>query len=129
MDSLDPLRSGDFSNDPRFDPEEAFAIFSRAESEEHVFEAMRRYVDSGERRGPFAQAVAVYVRAARARGEPVERVLAILTRLADKVQDSTRGFAQYEPNDLRMLILHGVLLAFFGDSERFVPGKGRRRDD
>lgn len=129
MDSADPLRSGDFSKDPQFDPDEAFSLFSKAETEEHVFEAMRRYVDSGERSGPFARAVAVYVRAARTRGEPVERVLAILTRLADKVQDSTRGFSRYEPNELRLLILHGVLLAFFGDAAPAAVLHGRRRDD
>ena len=127
MASSDSFRSGDFSNDPQFDPDEAFSLFTSAETEEHVFEAMRRYVDSGERSGPFARAVAVYVRAARTRGEPVERVLAILTRLADKVQESTRGFSGYEPNELRMLILHGVLLAYFGDSATKSPR--RRRDD
>ena len=129
MDASDSFRSGDFSSDPRFDPEEAFSLFSRAETEEHVIDAMRRYVSSGERRGPFARAVAEYVRAARTRGEPVERVLAILTTLADRVQDSTRGFAQFEPNELRSLILHGVLLAYFGDSEMRGERPTRRRDD
>ncbi len=129
MRESDSFRSGDFSKDPRFDPEEAFSVFSRAETEEHVVDAMRRYVDSGERRAPFAEAVAVYVRAARARSEPVERVLAILTGLADRVQDSTRGFAQFEPNEFRMLILRGVLLAYFGDSERVSGAPRRRRDD
>lgn len=129
MPDSDPLRSGDFSSDPRFDPEEAFSLFSRAESEEHVIDAMRRYVDSGERRGPFARAVAVYVRAARARGEPAERVLAILTRLADRIQEPTRGFSQFEPNDLRELILHGVLLAYFGEAEPGAERPSRRRGD
>ena len=128
MPSSDSFRSGDFSSDPQFDPDEAFSLFSSAETEDHVFEAMRRYVDSGERSGPFARAVAVYVRAARTRGEPVERVLAILTRLADKVQESTRGFSGYEPNELRLLILHGVLLAYFGESATDQPMR-RRRDD
>lgn len=128
-DERSPLRSGDFSSDPRFDPDERFAPISRAETEEHVIEAMHQFVDAGEDGAAFSTAIAVYVRATRARGEPVERVLAILTRLGDRVQDSTRGFATHEPNRFRELILRGVLLAYFGTSSPRTPPRSRQTDD
>jgi hypothetical protein len=82
----------------------------------------------------FEQAVAVFVRSARARGEPVERVLAVLIELA-KARDEPAYSHDWTLTDLRRLILRGVLLAFYGDAsprasevERRGSGERRRAD-
>jgi hypothetical protein len=75
-------RSGSFSSDPVFDPGELFEVVEREENAQRALEAMREFVRRGD--GPmFERAVAVYVRSARARREPVETVLATLETLAD----------------------------------------------
>ena len=107
-------RSGDFSQDPRFDPERLFEVVSGAKNGERVSEAMRAFL--ARRDAPaFERAVAVFVRSARARGEPVERVLGVLVELAEEREGS--GYPHdWTPTDLRRLILRGVLLAFYGDT-------------
>jgi hypothetical protein len=105
--------SGKFSQDPTFDPGELFDVIERDESGTHVLEAMRQFLLRSDA-SMFERAVAVYVRSARARKEPVETVLAALEAIADELErDSAPGFKQRE-TPLRQLVLRGVLLAFYG---------------
>ena len=119
-------RSGDFSRDPAFDPEQLFEVISRDESSERVSEAMRAFLTY--RDIPrFEQAVAVFVRSARARGEPVERVLAVLIELAE-AREGIGYPHDWALTDLRLVVLRGVLLAFYGDASvaARAPGVERR---
>jgi len=110
----DQRRSGDFSQDPALDPEQLFRVIGAAENTTRVSEAMRAFVERGER-DTFERAVALFVRSARARHEPIERVLAVLIELATDREGAAVPH-DLKPSDLRKLILRGVLLAFYGDS-------------
>jgi hypothetical protein len=110
-------RSGDFSQDPASDPKQLFRAISHEENAERVSRAMRAFLANGDVER-FEQAVAVFVRSARARGEPVERVLAVLIELAEAREGAAYPH-DWTPTDLRLLVLRGVLIAFYGDaSER-----------
>jgi hypothetical protein len=107
-------RSGDFSDDPAFDPEQLFEVIGREENAERVSTAMRAFLVRGDTPA-FEQAVAVFVRSARARGDPVERVLAVLIALVEE----SEGFSyphDRTPSDLRWAVLRGVLRAFYRDA-------------
>lgn len=119
-------RSGDFSRDPAFDPEQLFHVISSEESSDRVSQAMRAFL-ANEDVSQFEQAVAVFVRSARARGEPVERVLAVLIALAE-AREGTAYPHDWALTDLRLVILRGVLLAFYGDTSvgPRAPGVERR---
>ena len=119
-------RSGDFSQDPAFDPEQLFLVISREENAERVSQAMRAFL-ANQDVPRFEQAVAVFVRSARARGDPVERVLAVLIELAE-AREGTALPHDVSLTDLRLVILRGVLLAFYGDTtvQRREPGVERR---
>lgn len=105
--------SGEFSQDPTLDPSELFDVISREENVSRVLAAMRQFLSLKDT-SLFERAVAVYVRSARARGEPVEAVLAALQSLADELErDSPPGFARRD-TPMRYLVLRGVLLAFYG---------------
>ena len=125
----DSARSGDFSHDPAFDPEQLFEVISREENAERVSEAMRTFITNRDVER-FEQAVAVFVRSARARGEPVERVLAVLIGLAEAREGSAYPH-DWALTDLRMVVLRGVLLAFYGDTSVVprAPGVERRSGD
>lgn len=106
-------RSGKFSRDPLFDPAELFEVVRRQDDMNRVLAAMREFRDHGDFR-LFERAVAVYVRSARARGEPVESVLAALEQFADELErDASPGFTQRD-TPMRYVVLRGVLLAFYG---------------
>ena len=102
---------------------------SREESAERVSQAMRAFLDNGTV-SSLEQAVAVFVRSARARGEPVERVLAVLIELAEAREGSAYPH-DWTLTDLRLVVLRGVLLAFYGDTSvaRRAPGVERRGAD
>lgn len=112
-------RSGDFSQDPTFHPEGLFRIIGRAENTTRVSEAMRVFVDRGDR-DALERAIALYVRSARARNEPIERVLAVLIELAT-VREGAAAPHHLDPSELRQLLLKGVLLAFYGESVTPLP--------
>src|ERR1043166_9514695 len=60
------------------------------------------------------RSVAIYVRSARTRGEPIETVLGTLQTVADDLErDAAPGFKQRD-TPLRHVLLRGVLLAFYG---------------
>lgn len=119
-------RSGDFSQDPSFDPEQLFEVINREDNAERVSEAMRVFLAHGDI-PKFEQAVAVFVRSARARSEPVERVLAVLIELAE-MREGVSLPHDWALTDLRLVVLRGVLLAFYGDTTvpRRDPGTERR---
>ena len=114
-------RSGDFSRDPAFDPEQLFSVISREENTARVAEAMCTFLDRGQS-DAFERAVALFVRSARARNDPIERVLAVLIELATQREGAAPPH-DLELSELRRLILRGVLLAFYGDS----PGRAETR--
>jgi len=107
-------RSGDYSSDPRFDPEARFEVITAAKSANDILRAMRRFVEE-ESGDQFAEAVAVYVRSARARGDAVEHVLANLNAVADRFQKKTVGSVS-DPGSLYQPLMRGLLLAFYGDA-------------
>lgn len=107
-------RSGDFSQDPAFDPEQLFQVISREENADRVSQAMRVFLASGDV-ARFERAVAIFVRSARARSDPVERVLAVLIELAE-AREGVAHPHDRKLTDLRLVVLRGVLLAFYGDS-------------
>jgi hypothetical protein len=114
LPSADSARSGDFSQDPALDPDQLFEVIGHEESSERVSQAMGAFLDK--RDVPrFEQAVAIFVRSARARGEPVERVLAVLIELAETREGGTYPH-DWTLTDLRLVILRGVLLAFYGET-------------
>jgi hypothetical protein len=125
----DGARSGDFSRDPAFDPDELFQVISHEDNAERVSQAMRSFLTNGNL-SQFEQAVAVFVRSARARGEPVERVLAVLIALAE-AREGTAYPHDWALTDLRLVILRGVLLAFYGDTSVAPrePGVERRHSE
>lgn len=118
-------RSGDFSQDPAFDPEQLFSVIGRDENTARVAEAMCVFLRRGER-DAFERAVALFVRSARARNDPIERVLAVLIELAT-YREGTPAPHDMELSELRLLILRGVLLAFYGDSPVRVVGSPQQR--
>src|SRR5919199_1730009 len=100
-------------------------VIGREENAERVSEAMRAFVASGDI-PRFEQAVAVFVRAARTRGEPVERVLAVLIELAEAREGAAYPH-DWPLTDLRLVVLRGVLLAFYGDTSVAPRGPGVER--
>ena len=132
MSDSDPrkqkLRSGDFSADPVFDPNETFDAVESAQSERDMSTAVGRFLDAGNH-DRFARAVAVFVRAARARRQPVESVLAVLNQIAIDHEGRPQVGAEAHPTELRTLILKGVLLAFYGNEERRGTEERRRTHD
>jgi hypothetical protein len=115
-------RSGDFSQDPAFDPEQLFEVIGREENADRVSNAMRVFLARGDT-AAFEQAVATFVRSARARGEPVERVLAVLIELAEAREGAAPPHDR-TPTDLRRAVLRGVLIAFYGDRVASVRPPG-----
>lgn len=106
-------RSGDFSGDPRFDADELFEVIGAEAGAEQVAAAMRQFVVSGDEEG-LASAIAIYARSARARGEPVEHVLATINGVVDAMEGTPAIGAERDPSRLRQLVMRGLLLTFFG---------------
>ena len=120
-------RSGDFSEDPTFDPEQLFQVIGHEENAERVSEAMRAFL-ARQDVPAFERAIAVFIRSARARGAPVERVLAVLIELTEE-REGVRHPHDRSATDMRRLVLRAVLLAFYGDTAPAAraPGGERRR--
>jgi hypothetical protein len=109
----DGERSGDFSQDPAFDPAELFDVIAHDDNVDRVRAAMRAFIKRSDP-SAFERAVAIYVRSARARGEPIEIVLGTLQSVADDFErHAAPGFTQRD-TPLRHVVLRGVLLAFYG---------------
>ena len=123
--ALPTARSGDFSQDPALDPDQLFEVISSDENSDRVSRAMRRFLANHDV-ARFEQAIAVFVRAARARGEPVERVLALLIELAE-AREGVAYPHDWALTDLRLVVLRGVLLAFYGDTSVTSRDAGAER--
>ena len=109
-------RSGDYSLDPMFDPEEHFAGVEREESRRLIEEAFRTHAsptDPVPER--ITRAIAVFVRSAIQRGYRVEHVIRDLEAIQTRLE-SLRVSPVYpdEPSELRRAVLRGILLAFYG---------------
>jgi hypothetical protein len=118
-------RSGDFSHDPTFDPEQLFRVIGREENAERVSEAMRAFLVRQDVPA-FERAVAVFIRSARARGDAVERVLAVLIGLTE-AREGVRHPHDRSGTDMRRLVLRAVLLAFYGDTVQTARASGGER--
>ena len=106
-------RSGDFSQDPVFDPTELFEVIAHDDNVHRVLAAMGEFIRRNDT-GALERAVAIYVRSARTRGEPIEAVLATLQTVADDLErGGAPGFRERD-TPLRSVLLRGVLLAFYG---------------
>ena len=109
-------RSGDYSHDPLFDPEELFHAVERAESRTLIQDAFRTHLSPTD---PVpvgvTRAIAEFVRAAIQRGHHVEDVIrdleAIQTRM-ERIRVS--GQTPEAPSVLLRAVLRGILLAFYG---------------
>jgi len=93
--------------------EELFEVIEHDANVDRVSEAMRAFLARGDT-ASFERSVAVFVRSARARHEPVEIVLAALESLVDAVEASGVPGFDRRNTPLRHLVLRGVLLAFYG---------------
>jgi len=106
-------RSGDFSRDPVFDPVELFEVIAHDDNVHRVLDAMREFIRRKDT-AALERAVALYVRSARTRSEPIETVLGTLQTVADELErDGAPGFVERD-TPLRHVLLRGVLLAFYG---------------
>ena len=130
-------RSGEFSRDPALDPKELFAVIEDEENLHRVLGVMREFLSRRDTHS-LERGVAVYVRSARTRSEPIEKVLAALETIADELErDATPGFIERD-TPLRTVVLRGVLLAFYGAEvvqreddarHRRLQNRDRRRPD
>jgi hypothetical protein len=119
-------RSGDFSQDPVFNPDELFEVIAHDDNVHRVLGAMREFIRRNDT-SALEHAVAVYVRSARTRGESIETVLGTLQTVANDLErDAAPGFRQRD-TPLRHVLLRGVLLAFYG-ADVVRREEGARRD-
>ena len=108
-------RSGDFSVDRRFDPNALFDVVAEADSAEQATEAMRQFIARGDN-DALSQAIAIYIRSARARGKSRENVLAELNLLSARQHERYDHQGKLlEPSELKKLVLKSVFDGF-GDS-------------
>ena len=106
------LRSGEFSGDRRFDPESLFQAVASARNAEQAAEAMRAFIAKGDG-DALQQAIAIYARSARARGQRIENVLAELNFLSQLHQERYSHDGELlKPSELKKLVLRTVLEAF-----------------
>ena len=106
------LRSGEYSADRRFDPESLFEVIASPESAERAAEAMRVFVKRGDSTA-LEQAIAIYARSARARGQKIENVLAELNKLSHEQHERYSHDGELlKPSQLKKLVLQTVLEAF-----------------
>jgi hypothetical protein len=112
-----PERSGNSGGDNGFDRNELFDIIASSPSAEQAFSAIARFVSQGEP-DSLKQAIAVYVRSARARGASVERVLAELNAMTDLQHGRYRNSGRLlDPSDLKQLVLQTVLEGFVSENQ------------
>lgn len=115
-----PERSGNFSADKRFDPDELFDVIASASNAEHASHAMRMFMAQGNP-DELRQAIAIYTRSARAEGKPVEKILAELNGLTDTHHGRYDHTGELlAPSQLKKLVLKTVLEGF-GDGEDGAP--------
>lgn len=113
-----PERSGNYSTDGRFDPNELFDVIASSTSAAQAHSAIGEFISKGDPE-TLKRAIAVYVRSARARGQSVENVLGELNVITDKHQGRYQSSGKLlEPSELKKLVLQTVLEGFDGDGKR-----------
>ena len=95
--------------------------------------AMEFFISRGDE-AAFEKAVAIYVSAARKRGEPVEMVLGVCCQLAASLEGPrvlNPGEVAARPTRMHELIFSGILRAFYGDVaiERATGARAQRKAD
>src|SRR5438128_1306468 len=76
---------------------------------------MQSFLSDGDEEA-FKAAVALYVASARHRQEPIEKVVAALTKLGTSVEGYQKhGHTLFESTRLHQLAFAGILRAFYGD--------------
>jgi acetyl esterase/lipase len=109
-------RSGNFSADNRFDPDELFEVIASAPNADHADQAMRAFMAHGNP-DELRSAIALYTRSARASGKSVENILAELNGMTDRQQGRYDHSGELlAPSQLKRLVLDTVLRGF-GDGE------------
>ena len=128
-------RSGELGLDPPRVADRLADVGEGEENAERMSQAMHTFIARGD--APrLAQAVANFVRSATTRGEPIERVLAVLNEIAEEREGRSYPH-DWQPSVLRQLVLRGVLLAFYGEdvvdegarAQRQRQGEARERTD
>ena len=105
-------RSGDYSEDGRFDPNSLFQVIASAENADQAASAMSQFINRGDE-DALRQAIAIYTRSARARGQTIENVLAELNVLsANQRERYDHSGKLLEPSRLKQLVLQTVLSGF-----------------
>ena len=91
-------------------------VISKVANAEQAAVAMRQFMQVGDETA-FERAIAIYVSAARARGESLEQVLASLNALteASHLRYQREG-PLLKPTALQQMLVRGVLSAFFGEA-------------
>ena len=109
-------RSGDYSLDPTFDPEEIFDAVGREESRALIEDAFRSHVRATDPvPESITRAIAVFVRSAIQRGHQVEHVIRDLEAIQTRLEGMRIGrLTSDAPSELRRAVLRGILLAFYG---------------
>jgi hypothetical protein len=108
----DLQRSGEYSADRRFDPESLFEVIASTDSAEQAANAMQKFVQRGDG-AALEQAIAIYARSGRARGQKVENILAELNALSHQQHERyTHDGELLKPSELKKLVLRTVLEAF-----------------
>jgi hypothetical protein len=106
------LRSGEFSADRRFNPDSLFEVIASSESAHQAAEAMRVFIRHGDA-AALEQAIAIYARSARARGQKIENLLAELNALSHQQHERYSHDGELlKPSQLKRLVLRTVLEAF-----------------
>lgn len=105
-------KSGSYSADKRFDPDELFDVIAVSESTEQATHAIARFVTDGDA-SQLRQAIAIYTRSARARGKSVENVIAELNVLIDHRRERYAHTGELlAPTQLKKLVLSTVFEGF-----------------
>lgn len=127
-------RSGDYSHDPSFDPEELFDAVEREDSRALVEDAFRTHLSPSD---PVPEgvtrAIAVFVRSSIQRGHHVEHVIRDLEAIQTRLEGMRIGrLTSDAPSELRRAVLRRILLAFYGgeavarEDEKRVARRPRR---
>jgi hypothetical protein len=110
---------------------ERYQTITAPQNTENAVDAMRSFLRDGDA-ATFANAVALYVAAARYRQEAIETVVAALCTLAESLEGPRRDSdIRFRPSKMHELIFTGVLKAFYGEIavERARGASAQRKAD
>ena len=96
-------------------PPHLYRDLTAPQNAENAIAAMQTFLSDGDEEA-FKAAVALYVASARHRQEPIEKVVAALTKLGTSVEGYQKhGHTLFESTRLHQLAFAGILRAFYGD--------------